>query len=96
MYISLAYLNVRRALKGIVSEWDDLGEVLGLPPDEIESIKVDCPRDVKECLKKAIKKWLEGKGSDEPPSWKSLCEALKDTLVSRPDVASSIERTYSL
>ena len=29
--ISLAYLNVRRALKDIDFEWDDLGEVLGLP-----------------------------------------------------------------
>ncbi len=59
--ISLAYLNVRHALDGIVPGWDDLGEVLGLPYDKIESIKVDCPRDVKECLKKVIRKWLKGK-----------------------------------
>ncbi len=91
---SLAYLNVRRALKGIVSEWDDLGEVLGLPHHEVKSIKVNFPKDVKECLKEVIEKWLEGKGSGEPPSWLSLCKALRDPLVSRPDVASSIERTY--
>ncbi len=70
--ISLAYLNVRLALKGIVSEWDDLGEVLGLPHHEVQSIEVNFPKDVKECLKEVIEKWLEGKGSGEPPSWKSL------------------------
>ncbi len=91
---SLAYLNVRRALRGIVSDWDDLGEVLGLPHHEVKSIKVNNLKDVKECLKEVIEKWLEGKGSGEPPSWKSLCKALRDPLVSRPDVASSIEQTY--
>ncbi len=94
MYISLAYLNVRRALKGIVSEWDDLGEVLGLPHHEVKHIKANCPRDVKECLKEVIEKWLEGRGSGLHPSWKSLCQALRDPLVARPDLASSIEQTY--
>ncbi len=94
MSISLAYLNVRLALKGIVSEWDDLGEVLGLPHHEVKLIKVDHPQDAKECLKEVIEKWLEGKGSGEPPSWKSLCQALRHPLVSRPDVASSIEQSY--
>ncbi len=93
---SLAYLNVRRALQGIVSEWDDLGEVLGLPHHEVQSIEVNCSKDVKKCLKEVIAKWLEGKGSGEPPSWLSLCQALRDPLVSRPDVASSIKRTYLL
>ncbi len=91
---SLAYLNIRRSLKGIASEWDDLGELLGLPYDKVESIKVDCPRDVKECLKKVIRKWLEGKGSGEPPSWRSLCEALRDPLIGREDLASKIEKKY--
>ena len=89
-----AYLNVRRALDGIVSGWDDLGVVLGLPHQEVKSIKVNYSNDVKECLKEVIEKWLEGKGSGEPPSWKRLCKALRDPLVSRPNVASSIERTY--
>ncbi len=87
MLYSLDYLNVRRALDGIVCGWDDLGVVLGLPHQEVKSIKVNYPKDVKE-------RWLEGKGS--PPSWLSLCKALKDPLVSRPDVASSIEQTYLL
>ncbi len=92
----LAYLNVRRALVGIVSGWDDLGVVLGLPYHEVKSIKLNFPKDVQECLKEVIGKWFEGKGSGEPPSWLSLCKALRDPLVSRSDVASSIEQTYLL
>ncbi len=92
IHISLAYLNVRRALDGIVSEWDDLGVVLGLPHHVVKSIKVNFPKDEKEWLKEVIKMWLEGKGSGEPPSWLSLCKALRHPLVSRSDVASSIER----
>ena len=68
--------------------------VLGLPYHEVQSIKVNYPKNVKECLKEVIGKWLEGKGSGEPPSWKSLCQALRHPLVSRPDVASSIEGAY--
>ncbi len=89
--ISLAYLNVRDSLEDIYSEWDHLGWAL-LPHHIVEYIRVDCSKDVKECLKVVIKKWLEGKGSDEPPSWKSLCEALRHRRVSRPDVASRIEQ----
>ena len=96
IFIFLDYLNVRRALKGIVSEWDDLGMVLGLPHDEVKSIGKDYPNNGKKCLKEVIEKWLERKGSQsgEPPSWKSLCKALRDSLVEREDLASTIEQTY--
>ena len=33
-----AHCNVRLALMPIVKQWDDLGEVLGLPHDQIETI----------------------------------------------------------
>ncbi len=92
--VVLTSINVRLELKGIVSEWDDLGEVLGLPHDEIKSIEVNYPKDVKKCLKEVIRKWLEEKGSG-PPSWKSLCEALRHPpLIEREDVASKIEKKY--
>ncbi len=90
--ISLAYLNVGDALEDIEYKWLCLGLVLGLPHHILEYIRVDCSYDAKENLKVVIKKWLEGKGSGEPPSWKSLCKALRDPLVSRSDMASSIEQ----
>ncbi len=66
--------------------------MLGLPHDEVKSIKVKYPKDVKMGLKEVIEMWLEGKGSDEPPSWKSLCQALRHPLIRRLDLVSSIER----
>ncbi len=59
----MTYINVRLALKGIVSKWDDLGEVLGLSHDEVESIEVNCSKDVKKCLKVVIGR---GKALDLP------------------------------
>ncbi len=45
-----------------------MGKVLGLPHHEVRSIKANCSKDVKECLKEVIDKWLEGRGYGEPPS----------------------------
>ena len=77
----------------IVEEWDDLGEVLGLPHSEVVAIKADHPRSVRSCLKEVVHQWFAGKGSG-PPSWKSLCEALRRPLIGREDVASKIEKRY--
>ncbi len=67
--------------------------VLGLSHQEVTSIEVNYSRDMKNCLKEIIRKWLEGKGSG-PPSWKSLCEALRHPLIEREDMASKIEKKY--
>ena len=83
---------MRRALKGVTTEWDDLAEVLGLPCPEIDTIRANNPNDVKQCLKKVIEAWLMKKGDE--PSWTNLCTALKDPLVDRKDIASSIEKQF--
>ena len=90
----IACVNVRLELMDIVEEWDDLGEVLGLPHSEVVAIKADHPLNVRQCLKEMVHQWFEGKGSGPPPSWKSLCEALRHPLVGRKDVASKIEKKY--
>ncbi len=76
----------------IAKEWDDLGEALGLPHSLIQIIKADHPSDVRQCMKEVVNAWFENKG--DPPSWKSLCEALRDPLVERNDVALNIEKKY--
>lgn len=48
----------------------------------------------KKRMRAVIVAWLQGKGSD--PSWQTLCEALRDVLVDRADVADEIESTYVL
>ena len=83
---------MRRALKGVTTEWDDLAEVLGLPYSEVKAIKANNPNDVKQCLKEVVEAWLMKKGDE--PSWTNLCTALKDPLVDRKDIASSIEKQF--
>ncbi len=80
-------------LTTIAGEWDDLGEALGLPHHLIQVIKADHPHDVRLCIKKVVNAWFENKWG-HPPSWKGLCEALRDPLVERGDVALNIEKKY--
>ena len=83
---------MRTALIDISKEWDDLGEALGIAHSEIEKIQANNPKDIKQCLKEVVDLWFKLKGN--PPSWKSLCEALRDPLVGRKDVALAIEKTW--
>ncbi len=89
-----AILNVKKELVTTISrEWEDLGGVLGLSHPLIQIIKADHPFDVRQCMKEVVNAWFENKG-DHPPSWKGLCEALRDPLVGRGDVALNIEKKY--
>ena len=90
-----AYRNVRTALIDIVKEWEDLGVVLGLSDAEVEKIGVDNPNDINGCMRELIKQWLKMKGS-EPPSWNSLCTALRDPLINRKDIESRIKQKYCM
>ena len=69
-----------------------LGLVLKIPNSEIEVIRKNNPLNVKGCLNMMVAKWIELKPS--PVSWNTLCEALKDPLVGRRDVAETIEQKY--
>ena len=93
MYICLHvsdYHNVKTALIGIVKEWRDLAAALGLSDADAEKIRHD-NNDTDGCMRDLIEQWLQTKGS-QPPSWSSLCTALRDPLVNRKDIASNIER----
>ncbi len=87
-----AIRNAKKELVTIAKEWDELGEALGLPHSLIQIIKADHPFDVNQCMKEVVNAWFENKGN--PPSWKGLCEALRDPLVGRIDVALNIEKKY--
>ena len=73
---------MRTTLIDMVNEWEDLGVVMG-------------PNDINGCMRELIKQWLKMKGS-QPPSWSSLCTALRNPLVNRKDIASSIEQKYCM
>ncbi len=81
-------MNVRVALSGIVTEWSDLGKVLGVSHDDIRVIEANNRFDVRRCLELVVDRWFElGK-----TSWEDLCQALKHPLVNRKDIASTIEK----
>ena len=84
--------NVKSELIPVVEEWNDLGEALGLPDHVVQTIKINNPGNVKQCMKKIVDAWFEEKRN--PPSWNNLCEALRDPLVDRKDIASKIETKY--
>ena len=83
---------MRRALKGVTTEWNNLALVLGLSYSVISAIKSNNPTDVNQCVLEVIHAWLTKKGDD--PSWTNLYTALRDPLVNRKDIASSIENQF--
>ncbi len=86
--------NVKSVLIPVVKEWDDLGEALGLADHVVQTIKINNPGNVKQCRKEVVDAWFEEKGNS--PSWNNLCEALRDPLVDRKDIASKIETKYGI
>ena len=81
------------ALKGIIKEWQNLAEALGLPSEEIIAIKANNPSDVKQCVNEVVDGWFKWK-AEKKPSWSNLYEALKDPTVNRKDIASEIKNIY--
>ena len=78
----------------VAAKWDFLALALDIPSHEIEVIKKDHPGDSTACLHKMVKRWFDL--STSPVSWSSLCTALREPLVSRPDIATRIEQKYDV
>jgi len=78
---------VLRCVLEVLDMWDDLGMALGLPMAEIKVIKKD-ESTSKDRMKAVLSAWLCGRGLD--PTWQVLCNALRDELVGRADIAEKI------
>ncbi len=78
-------------LVGIAGKWDSLGLTLDIPNCDIEIIRCNHQGDVQKCVEKMVEKWFHLCPSHQL-SWNTLCTALKNPLVSRPDIAAKIER----
>ena len=83
-----------RELHEVTAEWNFLALALKIPGHEIEVIKKDHPGDSRACLHKMVERWFQL--STSPVSWSSLCTALREPLVSRPDIATRIEQKYDV
>ena len=76
----------------ILKLWEDLGLALGIKVSELEVIGSDKP-DAKAKMKAMLLAWLRGRGKES--SWNTLCDALRNPLVDRKDIAAKIEASRS-
>lgn len=80
--------EVLRFVLDILERWEDLGMALDIKIPELKVIETD-KSNSRERMKAMLLVWLRGRGGDS--NWKTLCEALRDKLVQRDDVAKKIE-----
>ena len=69
-----------------------LGIALELRYRVLEEIEANYPNNVRKCMAEVINKWLET--STGQLSWRTLCNALRNELVSCPVLAAQIEQKY--
>ena len=77
---------------GITTEWSHLAEALELNQADIDGIAANKGGNVEACLTEVIKQWFMERGI--ALSWENLCEALRDPMVNRDDLAKKIEKDY--
>ena len=80
-------------LVGINKEWTALALTLDIPHHQIEEIETNYPNNVSKCREKMVDRWFQ---RGRQLSWSSLCTALREPLVSRPDIAAVIQHKYSI
>lgn len=85
-YTGQDYSSVIEAIHH-VPNWEDLGLALQLDPPIIDIVKRSHNGIVEECRKEIIKKWMM---TNDHPSWRSLCLALRTISVGHPNLAKSI------
>lgn len=62
---------------------------LGIKVPELNVIEKE-KATIRSRTKAMLSAWLKGRGHD--PNWKTLCSALRDKIVARPDIATEIEK----
>ena len=79
---------------GHETQWYDLGLALKLKPSLLDEIKGTCLGKIAECRKEMIKEWLKNSNPLYYPSWRRLCRALKEPIVSNNALANRIAHKY--
>ena len=68
------------------TKWYDIGLVLKIDAGSLDAIEEDNPRDVQNCLRALLKKWL--RRGQPKPTWGALREALESPLVDEGQLIS--------
>ena len=78
-----------RAVLDARAKWYDIGLELKIDAASLDAIQEDNPRNVQNCLRDMLKKWLR---SQLNPTWGAIVEALESPLVDEGVLASNIPR----
>ena len=78
-----------RSVLDVLDTWEYLGLALGIKVCELNVIKKE-NATLRDRMKAMLLVWLHHGG--KYPTWKTLCEALRDELVERRDIAEKIEQ----
>ena len=79
----------------VSKNWKDLGLALDLKKETLDEIECN-HREVKDCKREMMGKWLNWVNIDYKPTWKRLADALKDPQVDHGPIAQAIEDKYSI
>lgn len=83
--------QVIRAVYDARVKWYDIGLELKVDAASLDAIQEDNPRNVQNCLRDMLKKWL--RRSQPKPTWGALKEALESPLVDEGFLVSSFPNT---
>ena len=62
-------------LYSTASEWENIGVLLGIDPNKLDTIKETENSKSESCLREMLKVWL--KRVDPPPSWSAIAKAVE-------------------
>ena len=68
------------------AKWYEIGLELSIDPGSLDAIEKENPRDLQDCLRALLKKWL--RRSQPRATWGALMEALTSPLVDEGHLTS--------
>ena len=86
--------SLREVLEEVASvshKWYNVGLQLGLPSGTLETIKYQYS-DAPTCMREMLIHWL--KGTDPPPTWEALADALESRTVDEAQLAQQLRSKY--
>lgn len=83
---------VQEALYVVRTHWYNMGLKLGLKPDVLDTIEIQCSGDPSICFRETLKKYLK----TITPSWTAIVEALKSPTVDQPQLAEKVGESFVL
>ena len=82
-------------LVDVNKNWKELGLQLGLRKATLDGIEANY-RDVKDCKREMMSKWLDWVDINYNPTWQHLADALRHSTVQHGPIAQDIEDEYSI